>query len=94
MTEFPAPDTRPHPGGDPAAAGLPVPTGDTAADLDPGDADTPEGGEIARAGDEPLVAATRRRLAELDGTPVASHVAVYDELHGSLQGALAGLDEG
>ena len=37
------------------------------------------------------VAAARARLAEVDGTPVAGHVAVYDEVHGVLQGTLAGL---
>jgi hypothetical protein len=37
------------------------------------------------------VAAARDRLAEVDGTPVADHVAVYDEVHDVLQGTLAGL---
>jgi hypothetical protein len=37
------------------------------------------------------VEAARARLAETDGTPVAGHVAVYDEVHGVLQGTLAGL---
>jgi hypothetical protein len=37
------------------------------------------------------VDAARARLAELDGTPVAGHVAVYDEVHDVLQGTLAGL---
>jgi hypothetical protein len=37
------------------------------------------------------VAAARERLAEVDGTPVAGHVAVYDEVHDVLQGTLAGL---
>jgi hypothetical protein len=37
------------------------------------------------------VAAARARLDDLDGTPVAAHVAVYDEVHDVLQGTLAGL---
>lgn len=37
------------------------------------------------------VEAARARLAEVDGTPVAGHVAVYDEVHDVLQGTLAGL---
>jgi hypothetical protein len=37
------------------------------------------------------VAAARARLAEVDGAPVAAHVAVYDEVHDVLQGTLAGL---
>lgn len=37
------------------------------------------------------VDAARARLAETEGTPVAGHVAVYDEVHGVLQGTLAGL---
>ena len=37
------------------------------------------------------VDAARERLAETEGTPVAGHVAVYDEVHGVLQGTLAGL---
>jgi len=42
----------------------------------------------------PVVAridAARERLAAVDGTPVAEHVAVYDEVHDVLQGTLAGL---
>ncbi len=39
----------------------------------------------------PAVEAARARLAELDGTPVAAHVTVYDEVHDVLQGTLAGL---
>ena len=39
------------------------------------------------------VEAVRGRLADLDGQPVAGHVAVYDEIHAVLQGALAGLDQ-
>lgn len=37
------------------------------------------------------VDAARARLDDLDGTPVAGHVAVYDEVHDVLQGTLAGL---
>ena len=37
------------------------------------------------------VEAARERLAGIDGTPVAEHVAVYDEVHDVLQGTLAGL---
>jgi hypothetical protein len=37
------------------------------------------------------VTAARERLAEVDGAPVADHVAVYDEVHDVLQGTLAGL---
>lgn len=39
------------------------------------------------------VDAARARVAELasGGTPVAAHVAVYDEVHDVLQGTLAGL---
>jgi hypothetical protein len=37
------------------------------------------------------VTAARERLAAVDGTPVADHVAVYDEVHDVLQGTLAGL---
>jgi hypothetical protein len=37
------------------------------------------------------VDAARERLATVDGTPVAEHVAVYDEVHDVLQGTLAGL---
>jgi hypothetical protein len=51
---------------------------------------TPDPAEAAA----PAVAtvdAARARLAETDGTPVTGHVAVYDEVHGVLQGTLAGL---
>jgi hypothetical protein len=37
------------------------------------------------------VEAARERLAAVEGTPVAEHVAVYDEVHDVLQGTLAGL---
>jgi hypothetical protein len=37
------------------------------------------------------VEAARERLAATDGTPVAEHVTVYDEVHDVLQGTLAGL---
>lgn len=56
----------------------------------PGPAADPRATEAAA----PAVAAVdaaRDRLAETDGTPVAGHVAVYDEVHGVLQGTLAGL---
>lgn len=33
------------------------------------------------------------RLKELAGVPVAEHVAVYDDIHAQLKGALADLDE-
>ncbi|MDQ1712218.1 MAG: hypothetical protein QOE45_1668 [Frankiaceae bacterium] len=37
------------------------------------------------------VEAARERLDAVDGTPVADHVAVYEEVHDVLQGTLAGL---
>jgi len=33
------------------------------------------------------------RLHELDGLPVAAHIATYDDVHVALQDALAELDE-
>lgn len=48
----------------------------------------------AAAAAAPVVAqvdAARARLAAVEGTPVADHVAVYDEVHDVLQGTLAGL---
>ncbi len=39
------------------------------------------------------VDAARQRLTALDGTPVAGHVPVFDEVHDVLQSTLAGLDE-
>lgn len=53
---------------------------------------TPSDSAVAAAA--PAVAAVdaaRERLAETEGTPVSGHVAVYDEVHGVLQGTLAGL---
>ena len=47
--------------------------------------------EDAAAAAVAAVDAARARLAEVDGLPVAGHVAVYDEVHGVLQGTLAGL---
>jgi hypothetical protein len=47
--------------------------------------------EVAAAPAIAAVEAARDRLADLDGTPVAGHVAVYDEVHDVLQGTLAGL---
>lgn len=46
----------------------------------------------ARRGEEPggpLAAAAAARLDRLDGLPPEEHVGVYDELHASLQAALA-----
>jgi len=40
------------------------------------------------------VEAALTRLDDLDETPVAEHVVVYDEVHRLLQDALAALDEG
>jgi hypothetical protein len=45
----------------------------------------------AAAPEVAVVRTARERLATLDGTPVAGHVAVYDEVHDVLQGTLAGL---
>ncbi|HEU0129390.1 MAG TPA: hypothetical protein VFQ85_00180 [Mycobacteriales bacterium] len=45
----------------------------------------------AAAAEVAVVRAARERLTALDGTPVAGHVAVYDEVHDVLQGTLAGL---
>jgi hypothetical protein len=48
----------------------------------------------AREAAAPAVAAVdaaRARLADLDETPLAGHVEVYDEVHDVLQGTLAGL---
>ena len=59
----------------------------------PADATDPAAARAA-ANAAPAVAAVtaaRARLAEVDGTPVAGHVAVYDEVHDVLQGTLAGL---
>ena len=39
------------------------------------------------------VAAALARLESLEGTPVAGHVEVFDEVHRLLQDALATLDE-
>jgi hypothetical protein len=50
--------------------------------------------DAAAAAAAPVVAqveAARARLATVDGTAVAEHVAVYDEVHDVLQGTLAGL---
>jgi hypothetical protein len=47
--------------------------------------------ETAAAPAVAAVEAARARLDQLDGTPVAAHVAVYDEVHDVLQGTLAGL---
>ncbi|HVF05852.1 MAG TPA: hypothetical protein VNA20_13500 [Frankiaceae bacterium] len=60
----------------------------------PGDAAGPAPSERAVANAAPAVAAVaaaRTRFAEVEGTPVAGHVAVYDEVHDVLQGTLAGL---
>ncbi|HWL35260.1 MAG TPA: hypothetical protein VNQ77_03620 [Frankiaceae bacterium] len=65
----------------------------TEADATPVADQTPADPRAAEAA-APAVAAVdaaRARLAETDGTPVAGHVAVYDEVHGVLQGTLAGL---
>lgn len=51
---------------------------------------TDDGG--ARRDEEPggpLAAAAATRLAGLDGLPPEEHVGVYDELHATLQAALA-----
>ena len=50
--------------------------------------------EDAAAAAAPVVAqveAARERLSGVDTTPVAEHVALYDEVHDVLQGTLAGL---
>lgn len=39
------------------------------------------------------VRAAEERLAAVEGTPAAAHVATYDEVHAVLQDALADLDE-
>ena len=41
----------------------------------------------------PAVATALDRLSRLEGTPVAGHVEVFDEVHRLLQDALATLDE-
>ena len=46
------------------------------------------------SGTPPAVEAALARLDALDGTPVAEHVEVFDEVHRLLQDALAALDEG
>jgi hypothetical protein len=59
----------------------------------------PDGGpEVGTAADADVVPAVRDaedRLAAVDvtGTPAATHVATYDEVHAVLQDALADLDE-
>jgi hypothetical protein len=42
---------------------------------------------------EPLVDEAVRALESLDELPVAEHVEVFDQVHRTLQDALAGLDE-
>ena len=52
-------------------------------------------------GEDPAVVSTGEfrvdsalsRLEELAGVPVEEHVAVYDDIHAQLKGALADLDE-
>lgn len=59
-------------------------------DLQGGRADTGPAGNI------PAVRRVREageRLAAVEGTPAAAHVATYDEVHAVLQDALADLDE-
>jgi hypothetical protein len=66
----------------------------TEAPADPSAPDPTPAAPGAAEAAAPAVAAVdaaRARLGETDGTPVAGHVAVYDEVHGVLQGTLAGL---
>ena len=42
----------------------------------------------------PVVAAVRERLEGVHDTPLAEQVAAYDDVHRTLQDALARLDEG
>lgn len=69
-----------------------VPAEPSATPAEDTGAPAPSGRAVANAAPAvAAVAAARVRLAEVDGIPVAGHVAVYDEVHGVLQGTLAGL---
>lgn len=72
-----------------ARAATSDPTGAAAAD----DPTRPDPASPGPGGADDLVRAALRQLAALPGTPIAGHVAVFEEVHGLLAETLAGLDD-